>query len=204
MKNHKKKIIEKYLFCIDPSIRSLGWAEFHLDLRNNKSRYINSGQIKADEENKDFKLWDKNRKLSYAADPVLCNLNKKRHDANDWVLKIDYMVDCVYDHAQSIVNKFDVIIELPYGARVMNADDITKLTSFCFAVRALLVTCDSVKDIYLAPVSVWKGQVSKEMTQRRINRTWGLDLGKSRADEADAIGIGTFYIKEILKFKCTK
>jgi len=196
----------KYILAIDPSLRSLGWALFKIKKQKDKKPKVSlfkSGQFKAADTTKDFKFYLLNR--SGLPNPVLAN--KGIHDANDWVLRIDYMTGKVYEAWCAWTQQCDdttVVIELPYGAQANNAGDITKLTSLCFALREMFLIEDDVSQVYYAPVGVWKGQLSKELTQKRMNRLWGLTLDSKRADEADAVGIGSYYIREHLEMGCGK
>lgn len=49
--------------------------------------------------------------------------------------------------------------------------------------------------VYLIPVSEWKGQLPKKITQKRMEKRYGVKF--STDDEADACGLGTHYLTHI-------
>jgi len=52
---------------------------------------------------------------------------------------------------------------------------------------------------YLIPVSEWKGQLSKEITTKRMEQKYGVKFKTN--DESDAVGLGSYYIEKRLNRK---
>ena len=190
------------IFAIDPSNTSCGWAVIDLHT-NKKAAYRCSGDISFNAKHKKEFLdsWAE-------AGHVQGNLNKPPHDANAWLNKNLFML-------QKLANEFydaglyrddrdfpqvaTVVIELPWGANEANVKDIMKLMMLVGQVFEHFQNYGC--EVILAPVMSWKGQTKKEMTLRRINRRWDLDLQTKDFDEADAIGIATWYACDILGYK---
>jgi hypothetical protein len=77
------------------------------------------------------------------------------------------------------------------GAAANASGDILKLTGLCYSLRQ--VALDRVTWAF-APVSVWKGQVKKQVTELRIRRAWG--WRGTDNNEADAVGIGDWVVRK--------
>lgn len=76
------------------------------------------------------------------------------------------------------------------GLAAANSDAMLKLT---FLIGAL---DNQLNGIELIPVQRWKGQLPKEVVQKRAEKFFGVTGFKSHA--ADAVGIGQFVIEENL------
>ena len=122
-------------------------------------------------------------------------------NCGDWVGNIDFMTVAVWE----LICKWDVdraVIELPQhfgsarGTVAGNSSAILKLMACVFSLRqALLEGCVTVE---LVTVSQWKGQTPKRITQKRVRKHWGW-RGEDH-NEADAVGIGDWYVRKSLKF----
>lgn len=183
------------IFAIDPSNTSCGWAVFDAEKETNTLELDKSGDIRSSGSNEYTAYLDS---LDDVDIPVQGNLGKGLHIANDWLYKCDYMV--VELHKKYVqYTEYDgvvVLIELPWGAGQRNVDDIMKLMCLVGMLRSHFER--HAAHVVLAPVMSWKGQAKKDVTLKRMNRRWGLDLQKKDYDESDAIGIGTWYGMEIL------
>ena len=192
------------IFAIDPSNTSCGWAVFDCESETKTIELDVSGDIRSSG-SKDFEKYLKEVDGMHV--PVQGNLDKGLHTANDWVHKCDFMLtelsDLYEKHMQPTFGPTSqiVVIELPWGAGQRNVDDIMKLM---FLVGTLRDHFSQECYTVLAPVLSWKGQAKKDVNLKRMNRRWGLDLQKKNYDEADAIGIGTWYGNEILGLDSVK
>lgn len=52
-------------------------------------------------------------------------------------------------------------------------------------------------ETHLIPVSTWKGQLPKEVTKKRMEAKYKVKFATD--DESDAVGLGTYYIEEVLR-----
>lgn len=76
------------------------------------------------------------------------------------------------------------------GIAAQNSDAILKL---CFLIGGI---CSKFKDTHLIPVQRWKGNLPKEITQKRAEKFFGITGFKSHA--ADAVGLGQYVIENNL------
>jgi hypothetical protein len=79
------------------------------------------------------------------------------------------------------------------GAAGLAASNTDALLKLCFLIGALEVACGSLT---LVSVQTWKGQLPKEIVQKRAERFFKTTGFKSHA--ADAVGIGQFVIESAL------
>ncbi len=193
------------IFSIDPSNTSCGWAVLEGSRIEGLVEYKDSGTVRTtDALLKQHYDWFSDAEV---LDPVQGNLNKELHPANDWMHKNWCMVDAlsaILDDNYERHFDYDscvVLIELPWGAGVRNVDDIMKLMCLVGMLRQFFIADMHVQ---LCPVIAWKGQAKKGINLKRVNRRWGLELQKKDYDEADAIGIATWWACEIHKLKAVK
>ena len=150
--------------AIDPSVNSLGWALF----RDRELRY--SGTIKG----------------------LGPNLIHER--------RIEYIIDtlqvCVIGHLPDEVHVDTVLIEKPklWGAvKSVASQHSGSLLGLHILVGALYWWGRTfANEAIFIPVSDWKGQLPKDVTTRRMEAKY--DIKTSSNDEADAIGIGDYYL----------
>lgn len=156
------------LLAIDPSTKALGWAVFTLA----PNRLIESGVMR-----------------------------QRNDDGPDdepaWLMNLDEVVEkvrCVCtEHGISLA-----VIEQPQmfgssrGKAAAASGSILKLTAVAFALRERLMVLGV--DVLMVPVSRWKGQTPKLITQKRVRRVWGWE-GNDH-NEADAVGIGDWYLRK--------
>lgn len=176
------------LFAIDPSLHNAGWCMFDLDTKKKTAAYRKSGVQHTSEYIDEIE--------------VLNAPGKAPHDANLYVARIDEMVTELERIIVQSIGAYDIVtvlIELPWGAQAFNQADIEKLVALVYSLRTSFYMQEQILDVYLVPVHVWKGQLKKEITQRRINKRWGLDI--DQLDESDAIGIASYFIEEHLCYK---
>ena len=187
------------LFTVDPSLRACGWAKFEFDDRKKVGRYLDSGVVKS-------------KGIEEGEDPVIRSLKGKRSKANDWVSRLDETVDKVLlddiiygENGETCLNKV-ALIELPStysggkGDVAAASGAIMKLMGVVFSFRERLLHEHYFEDVILVPVATWKGQVKKEITQRRVDRNWKIpDI--TDHNEYDAIAIGDWYLRRFLKYK---
>ena len=160
------------LLTVDPSIRAMGVAMFIVD-RHGEARYHES--------------WVCEAKL----------IGKNTH----WMDRLDEMVAVVFE----AIYRFranHVVIEMPplqggfyRQGRKGRTGDILKLMGLVFSLRQMVMESKSdswVDRCELVLPMVWKGQVKKHITRKRVLRKWGLDI--SDDNECDAVGIGDWYL----------
>lgn len=159
----------KRIISIDPSICSLGWAEFSLNNSKQTAILKDTGSI---------------------------HLNK-----GTWIERLDTMINrLLYFLSGNLI----VLIELPHiytvgqrGIAAGNSESIMKLCAFVFALRESLLHNPNCK-VILITVQKWKGNLPKVRTAARMKKHWKFESDND--DIVDAVGIGSYYIKEILKF----
>jgi hypothetical protein len=165
------------ILAIDPSIENLGWAML-------KVLPIAKGQNEA--ELIDF-------------DTVICHTGGLEIEE-----RIEKMIHALENdlHTTSTVDPnilFDegtVVIEKPqlWGAfKSVASMHSGALLSLHILTGALFWWGqEHFLQTMLIPVSTWKGQLPKRVTQKRMETKYNVEFKTD--DEADAVGIGTFYI----------
>lgn len=160
----------KKILVIDPGTRKTGWALFTA-YDTKKAFYVRSGVFEASK-------------------------------SNNWLIRLDRMREAF----RKLLVKEEpslVLIEQPMtfmtsrkGLGALNSGAVMKLMALVFTFRTMAL-CRKI-DTVLVPVQTWKGQVPKRVTQKRIKRHLGLVLKDD--NEADAAGIGLWYIRKVLKY----
>jgi len=114
-----------------------------------------------------------------------------------WLQRND-VVGTRFDNLLSSYKINTVVIEEPglfimsvKGRAASNSGSILKLTALVHSLRVVARTRGI--EVVLMPVRKWKGNVPKEITQRRIKRHLGIDV--KQLDESDSVGLGMYYIK---------
>lgn len=186
-----------YVLSIDPAGRHMGWAFFEL-LPTRRAHLVVSGGIDTPPAPK------ANLELSMGS--------------NGWVQNVDSVVNelgRIYAQLQAEYKFSDsevlVLVELPdvYGSATgqaaSNSGAIIKLMAVVFAVRTIFVAWGCKCLLY--PVRVWKGTLPKEITQKRIVKYWRWGENAHRStrgninhNEADAVGIGDYHIRQVLGY----
>lgn len=162
------KIRPNRLLAIDPSTKALGWACF-IEQRPGRWALNASGVMR-----------------------------QRNDDGPDdepaWLMNLDEVVEKVRE--LGVVDR--VVIEQPQmfgssrGKAAAASGSVLKLTAVAFALRQLFV--DRGVPVMMVPVSRWKGQTPKRITQMRVRRVWA--WGGDDHNEADAVGIGDWYLRK--------
>lgn len=155
------------ILCIDPSIRAMGYAFFD--------------QV---QQSKPWAKW------------VLSDSGCYTYAERDtyWHYALDAMVDAV----EGLVCGTDtdpatlahVFVERPDHVRT-DPGSVLKLMACAYSIRQMLLPDWPVT---MLDVNEWKGNVPKEVTQRRIRKHWG--WGGTDHNEADAVGIGDYVLRK--------
>lgn len=163
--------IARRLLAIDPSTKALGWAVFEIGGKG-ACRLIESGVMR--QRNDDGE-----------------------DDSPAWLVNLDEVVEkirCVAtEHGASLA-----VIEQPQmfssarGKAAAASGSVLKLTAVAFALRERLRVMGM--NVTMVPVSRWKGQTPKKITQMRVRRVWGWEGADH--NEADAVGIGDWWIRK--------
>lgn len=158
------------VIAIDPSIKALGFACF--EVNGAKSSLLYSTAIYQAKANS---VTAHNRKL-------------------EWIDRMDEMANQVIKLSSKyqVRGRTKVVIELPdYRTEAAsNTGSLDKLIAMVFTLRAKFESIGC--PVNFAPVTVWKGNTPKSITQMRIKRKWGWN-GDDH-NEADAVGIGSWFI----------
>ena len=165
----KKK--NKVILAIDPGTRKVGWAIFLIRPRPRLSELWDSGSIQLPKQ-------------------------------DDWIDRIDQLGQRLTEYLdQRWPTPDQILIELPTnftgtgrGQAATNSGSVNKLIACVFQLKGMFKYLAPVE---LVPVRKWKGNTKKHVTELRIFRHWA-KVGKTN-DESDAIGIGDWYIRYILK-----
>lgn len=170
------------LFCVDPSSSALGWSLF-VCLSDGEWELECSGHL---------------------------NLSEKKGDGG-WLERTDTMVDMLISMVVVIAAKTDNVelcIEQPEifgsarGSAANNSGSVLKLTALVHSLRSFVRSRaeewardgGGKVEVWLVPVSRWKGQTKKEITELRIRRAWSWS-GKDH-NESDAVGIGDWWLRK--------
>lgn len=159
------------LFCIDPSVRSLGWAYF--EYNEEYGVLLNTGAIK-----------DTRKDWVYRLDKAVNEL---------YALLSHYKPD-------KVIIEMPAVYHTGSGAVASNSEAIMKLCSFIFAVRQMTLDYFSYESkVLLISVRVWKGVVKKPVTWKRNKKHWNFE--SDNHDIQDAVGLGDYWIRKHLKIK---
>jgi len=162
------------LLCIDPGTRKMGMAVFEVNHKKKAGRLIKYFVV----------LVPKSQ--------------------GEWQDRIDMMANKAIQFCNT--SRPDIVlIEGPRlflstrkGRAASNSSAILKLVAvvYCMAgaLRALFT-----EDVIVVGVQKWKGNVPKEITQRRVARHWNCRSGDDNI--TDAVGIGDWYIRKQLGYK---
>jgi len=168
------------LISVDPSIKDFGWAVFLVDDKRKVCGYSDSGFIRF------------SSKVS-------------------WEERIDESVDSIgeatkgWGKGSGGSGGLLGAIEHPEpyasarGEAAKNTGATLKLMAQAWSIRAAM-RANGGRVTMTTPTG-WKGQTNKDHTARRMLRAWGLNFDNH--NECDAVGIGTWYIREILGYRLT-
>lgn len=178
------------IFAIDPSLRRMGWAYF---TREYKLGPKGAGDIV-------WSPWILKDKGLLKGRP------RTRAEKKDWTGRVTALVRGAVDTCDECGGASVVVIELPSvynagkGAVASGSGAIMKLAFMVGMLGGLMVRLPAVRSgVRFVPVRKWKGTVPKEITQRRVQRRWGVTIGDDGVDHnvIDAIGIGSWYISQL-------
>lgn len=119
-----------------------------------------------------------------------------------WIDRLDFIVVQIinllskYSIEIVVVEQPELFIMSSKGRAASNSGAVLKLTALVFSINAMMKYRETGLECVLVSVRKWKGNVPKEITQRRVKRRWGVDL--KSLDESDAVGLGTYYIEKVL------
>jgi len=83
------------------------------------------------------------------------------------------------------------------GQAASNSSAILKLVAMVYCMAGALKALFT-ENVVLVPVQQWKGNVPKEITQKRVLKHWGCKSGDDNI--TDAVGIGDWYIRKQLGY----
>ncbi len=158
------------ILAIDPSVRNLGWAV--LGPPNENPQLIEFGTVKCDT----VGLPDETR-----MNTVIAGLEDA---AREYLLELTH-----------------IVIEKPqlWGAyksvASMHSGDLLGLHILTGALYWWASTIVQSHNTFLIPVSTWKGQLPKTVTQKRMESRYGVKFATD--DESDACGLGTHYLTKM-------
>lgn len=170
----------KYILTVDPGTRNAGWSFFNI-LEDQKQAVLSaSGCVRVPAKTK------------------------------DWIARIDTIVHeismLIRKKDPSMKQPFILIVELPMnfgsskGMAASNSGSVGKLMGCVFQLKGTVMNLfESCTEVKLVPVRTWKGNTPKSITQKRILKHWNA-VG-STEDESDAIGIGDYWVRNVLKYK---
>lgn len=162
------------ILCIDPGTRKMGMAEFKV---NHKTRTA---------------------KLT-AYFVVLIPKSK-----GEWRDRIDMManeaVQFCNEHKPHIVliEEPQLFLSTAKGRAASNSGAVLKLVAMAYCMAGALGALFTEK-VIMVPVRKWKGNVPKEITQKRVAKYWHCKSGDDNI--TDAVGIGDWYIRKQLGYK---
>lgn len=104
-----------------------------------------------------------------------------------------WKLNFVKERIDQVWIEYPAFFETAGGTMVARRGDLLKLT-YCVGVLAGVMSHHG-KKIYLIPVRSWKGQLPKEVVERRVRRLVGdhaMDGTRFRSHIYDAVGLGLF------------
>jgi len=179
-KYKKKKQVIKKLLAIDPGTENLGWAIFNV-----AGRLHNKGAQLAV------------REYKYMDSGVFQIKNKSL----DWMQRMDLLLIDVQKILQDIpidvvvIEEPAIFIGTAKGEGANNSGSVLKLTAVVHSIRSMAKRMGC--KVHLLGVRKWKGNTKKEDTQRRINRSFGINI--TQPDQADAVGVGRYFLMNLNK-----
>ncbi len=128
---------------------------------------------------------------------VCSSVIKIKNKELDWLQRIDYIILRFLNLLKSykidtvVVEQPELFMSTHKGQAASNSGSILKVMALVFAIR----TAAKMRGVKVVLISVrkWKGSVPKRITQMRIKRYLGIAVKDN--NEADAIGIGLWYIR---------
>lgn len=127
----------------------------------------------------------------------LCSFGVFHPKSIDWRARALEVRDFVRETARG-AGVSEIYVEEPHhydggkGTVARNSGSILKLM---LVVGAVLGGCsDSETNVTLISVQTWKGNLPKEITQKRVLRAWGVS-GDHNA--IDAVGIGDYLVRRV-------
>lgn len=108
----------------------------------------------------------------------------------------------VFDAADKVTmtKHLTVIIELPTNFHTPGGQAASlsgALLKLGFTAGAIAGACQTCVDrVHMIPVNMWKGQLPKQLTTKRVNKKYKLSLNwmNKENNEADAIALGDWWI----------
>ena len=165
------------VFSIDPSINSLGWACFDAKESTHANLFA-SGTIVAPKNNKSMLLVERIQWM-------ICEVQIQ-------LVRIQLDTICT--------SEFAIVIEQPesWGAyKSIASTHSGSLLGLHILVGALLGWgFGFTSNVVLIKVSAWKGQLPKHVTKERMEQKYNTSF--KTYDEADAVGLGCWYIQSKL------
>lgn len=163
----------EYYLSIDPGTETLGWA--HCSTQGGQAHYINSGieQVKASTE-------------------------------KDWLTRCDIIVEMMYhqsmqfrvtDRLHHILIELPTVFQTEKGQAASNSGAVMKVFGQVMMLRSILRTVlPDPSRVMLVTPNTWKGQLPKDIVQKRLGRRWG--FCPDDHNEADALGIADWYFRD--------
>jgi len=99
-------------------------------------------------------------------------------------------------------NAIVCLIEMPKVWDQKKASAVVKLAVMAGAVGGWVLGGELARRVEMVPVGKWKGQVKKEITQKRVLRRYGIGIGGQGCESVvdhntiDAIGIGDWWARK--------
>lgn len=158
------------LLAVDPSINTLGWAIFDIPAKH----LYASGTLKTDKAARQKSLQER-----------IANT----------IRELKEIIEADLPDIESVV------IEEPqqWGAyKSVASQHAGSLMGLYLTVGTLFgVFYELDKEVSLVKVSQWKGNLPKHLTIKRVNQRFDTQLTMADNNEADAIGIGAFWLDHL-------
>lgn len=169
----KRRSTTTRLLCIDPGTRKMGVAIFELDGKGRTGRLLKCFVETVVKKHK----WQDRIDMMAGKAIEICNREKP-----DRVL----------------IEEPRLFLSTRKGQAASNSGAVLKLVGLVYCMAGALGVVKD-REVVMVPVQQWKGNVPKEITQRRVVKYWGCRSGDDNI--TDAVGIGDWYIRKQLKYK---
>lgn len=169
-------MVEQTILCIDPGTRHTGIAVFAIDEAREEGRLLK------------------------------CFAIDVKKSAGDWEVRVEIMLEqvlksCLLERPDRVfIEQPALFLSTAKGQAASNSGAVLKLVATVYYLAGALRT--KGYKVTFVPVRKWKGNVPKTITAKRVLRFWNCRSGNNNI--TDAVGIGDYHIRKVLKYKPIK
>lgn len=162
------------LLCIDPGTKKMGMAVFHVNHKAQTAKLVSYFVVLVPKSKGEW-----HDRIDTMTNEAICFCNTSKPD-------------------KVLIEEPRLFLSTRKGQAASNSGAILKLVAMVYCMAGALKALFT-ENVIMVPVQKWKGNVPKEITQRRVLRYWRCKSGDDNI--TDAVGIGDWYIRKQLKYK---